>query len=478
MKEQRILKISRIACCILAVILFHNVNAQAAKLTLDKAISTAVVNNRETKIALMEIDKARARVDEAFGYALPTVTFNANFYHYIQKAVFPFPDFRTMLQTSSLEIMMNEGLIPRDNSRLKPPQTTLQAFVLSNNYEAKAEATQIIFNAAVFRGIGASKIYLDAAREAYRSSVSKTVLNVKKAFYGVLFLQNLLDVVQSSLDNAEDNLANVKAMYKQGLASEYLAMQVQVQVENIKPKIIELRNSLQAAKDGLKILLGYGQDMNIEVDGILAYSKESAADKTKFVNAALASNYDIKTLANKLKVDEAMVDINGADYWPTIAAFGNYSYGGQSDDLNFLNYDVSTVGINFSINLFQGGRTKNKVQQSQIAYQQTEQQLQMLKDYVESQVNAKLMDIKRVSDVIDAQQSNVRLAQRAYDLAVIRFKEGSGTQLEIKNADNQLNIAKSNVLKSIHDFVVAKAELENLAGKVESKYLALPIENK
>ncbi len=431
MKEKRRLKACRMAICILALIAFHHniAMSQAKKLTLDDAISTAVMNNRDAKIALMEIDKAKAAVDEAFGYALPTVNLNANFSHFIQKAVFAFPDFKTLLETSSLSIMMDEGLIPRDNSRLKPPQTTLQSFVLTNNFEARAEATQIIFNAAIFRGIGASKIYLDASRQAYRSAVSNTVANVKKAFYGVLLLQNLLGVLEQSLSNAEDNLSNIKAMYKQGLTSEYLALQVEVQVENIKPKIIELKNSLQNAKDGLKILMGYAQDEEIEVEGELAYSRQSLPDKRQFINDALKNNYDLRTLSNKLQVDEAMIDINGSDYWPTIAAFGSYGYGGQSDDLNFLNYDVSIVGLNFSMNLFQGGRTKNKVQQSQIIYQQTQQQLVLLQDYIESQIKARLLDLKRVTDVIEAQERNVELAQKTYKLATLRFREGSGTQL-------------------------------------------------
>ncbi len=44
-------------------------------------------------------------------------------------------------------------------------------------------------------------------------------------------------------------------------------------------------------------------------------------------------------------------------------------------------YTSATVGLSLSINLWQGNRTKNAVQQSTITYEQTEEQLMQLKDY-------------------------------------------------------------------------------------------------
>ena len=48
--------------------------------------------------------------------------------------------------------------------------------------------------------------------------------------------------------------------------------------------------------------------------------------------------------------------------------------------------------------------------------------------------------------------------------------EGSGTQLEIKNADVELRNAKITKTKSIHDYIVAKAELDQLMGKMNDSF--------
>ena len=66
----------------------------------------------------------------------------------------------------------------------------------------------------------------------------------------------------------------------------------------------------------------------------------------------------------------------------------------------------------------------------------------------------------------------VMLAQKAYDISRTRYKEGTGTQLEIKNADVELRTAKTNKLQAINEYIIAKSELDNLLGRLDSKYLA------
>lgn len=455
------------------LIFFSSVlTAQSKVLTLDKAILTALDNNRDIKIALLEIQKADAAVSEAFGYALPIVDLSANLTHFLEKPKMAFPDFMAMLTNATYNTLFDEGLLPRDESKFLPMDTKLQSFALTNSFEAKAQVTQILFNSAVFRGIGASQIYLNLSKEQLKGAVSKTVLSVKQAFYGVLLTQNLLSIYEASLANAEENLKLVQSMYKQGLVSEYDALQVQVQVENIRPKVMELSNALQNAKDGLKIVLGIDQSEEINVEGEFEYNPEILPVAGELIEDAIQSNFDINTLMIKRQVDEEFIALDKAEYWPTIAAFGQFSYAGSSDDWNFQTYNSSLVGLTFSMNLFQGVRTARKVEQSTIVVKQTDEQISQLKDYVASQVRGKVLQIKKVEAQVVAVTQNVELAQKAYDISTIRYKEGTGTQLEIKNADVELRTAKTNKLQAINEYIIAKSELDNLLGRLDSKYLS------
>ena len=468
-KKTPLIKLS-LTIFILTFLFNINSSAQERILTIDEAVNIALKKNRDISIAVLNVQKAGAAVDEAFGYALPSLDFSGSFSHFLKKPKMLFPDFEALLTNASYSILFDENVIPRDDNKFRPMNNVLQSFAQSNNFSTDVTLTQTLFSSTVFRGIGASQIYYDLAKADLNSTVSKTVLSVQKTFYGVLLSSEVFEITKQSFENALDNLDDVKALYKQGLVSEFDMLQAEVQVENIRPVLLQMENNLKTAKDGLKMLLGIEQSESIEVQGDFSYEPFYFSEESDLINEALTQNFEIKTLDLKKQVDEAFVDLDVSEYWPTLAAFGQYSYAGSSDNWDFNTYSSATVGLSLSINLWQGNRTKNAVQQSTIVYKQTEEQLNQLKDYTILNVKSKLMELKRVESVLDAQKRTVQVAQRAYEIATIRYKEGAGSQIEIQNSDLALKQARLNEIQTTYSYIVTKFELEQILGRTSSDY--------
>ena len=132
---------------ILLILFFSQYYSQT--LTLNESIETALSNNRDIKIAKLDVEKAEEAVDEAFGYALPSFDLSANFSHFLSKPKMAFPDFEALLTNATYNILFNEGVLPQDNSKFLPMESKLQSFSQTNNFEASAQVTQILFNSAV-----------------------------------------------------------------------------------------------------------------------------------------------------------------------------------------------------------------------------------------------------------------------------------------------------------------------------------------
>jgi len=457
---------------IISVLINNTVQiAQVRVLTLEDAIHIALENNSDVKIALMNTQKSRAAVREAFGYALPSLDLSANFAHFLKKPKMAFPDFEALLTNATYSILFDENVIPRDNNKFKPMQTQLQSFAQTNNYEASLTLTQILFSSTVFRGIGASQIYYDLSISELRNTIGKTKLNVERAFYGSLLMKEMLAITKASFDNAQENLKNVNALFNQGLVSDFDRMQAEVQVENIRPTLMQMENMLATTLNDLKLVLGVDQSLDIDVTGEFIYKPEVLSEEADIVDFAKANNHGLQSLKLKMDVDEAFIQLDVSEYWPTIAAFGNYTYAGSSDKWDFQNYNSATVGISFTMNLWQGHRTRNRVQQSTLTFRQTEQQLEQFRDYITNQVKAKMLELKRVQSLVEAQERNVNLAERAYEIATIRYKEGTGNQLEVQNADVALKQARINRIQSIHSYIITKFELEQLMGRIDNSYI-------
>ncbi len=445
--------------------------SEETKLTLEDAIKIGLNNNKDVKIAFMNIRKAEAAVDQAFGYALPSVDFSASFSHYIETPKMPFIDFEAMLTNASYALLFKEHVIPEDPSKYVPVNTALMSFTQANNYQAGFEVTQILFNSAVFRGIGASKIYLDLSKKQFHSSITKSVLDIKKAFYGVLLAKELSKILNEAYNNAQLNFKNVKALHTQGLVSDFDLLQTEVNVENIKPSLVEIENMYKNAIEGLKVTMGIEQNREIEVIGEITFSDQTIPDATQTIETVMNNNLDLKSLSLKREVDDAYIDLDRSEWWPSVAAFGNYTFAGSSDNFKFLNYRSSMVGINLSINLFKGNQTYNKVQQSTITALQTDEQINQLKSFLSMQVKSTILEMERTKSLIESQDRNVNLAQRAYDLSLLRYKEGTGSQLEIQNSELALRQAKTNRLQTVYSYIVTQFQLDYLLGTMKDEYI-------
>jgi len=444
--------------------------AQTKSYTLEAAINTAINNNKDISISVMTVKKAGAAVDEAFGYALPSVNLNGSFSRFLEKPKMPFPDFEAMLTNATYSILFDEQVLPRDNNKYKSMATKLQSFSQSNNFSADVTITQTLFSSAVFKGIGASQIYYDLAKADLYSTVSKTVLSVQKTFYGVLFLKESLEITKASFENLKLNLKDTKALYNEGIVSEFDLLTVEVFVENMRPVVLDMENKLKTAKDGLKLVLGVDQQEEIDVTGNFTYQQYDISNEEGLIDEALKSNYDLRTLELKKQVDEAFVELDVSEYWPNIAAFGQYAYNGSSDNWKFNTYSSATIGLSFSINLWQGNRTSNAVQQSTITYQQTEEQVKQLKEYTLLNVKSKIQDLKTVLSIIDVQNKNVDVAERSYQIAKVRYKEGVGSQLELQSADLALKQARLNRIQSMYSYLTTQYELEQILGRTNPEY--------
>jgi outer membrane protein len=445
--------------------------AQSQTLTLDEAIQIALENNTDIKVSKMSTDKSSAAVREAFGYALPSLDLSADFSHFLKKPKMPFPDFQALLTNATYSILFEENVIPEDESKYVPVENTLQSFALNNAYTASLTLTQVLFNSAVFRGIGASQIYYDLSLAELRNTISKTKLDVERAFYGTLLTKELLSITQASYENAQENFRNVNALFEQGFVSDFDRLQAEVRVENIRPVLLQMENMLTTTLNNLKLILGVDQFLEIDVEGEIVYNPEILPNEDDIIDYALTNNFGIQSMNLKMNLDEEFIQLDISEYWPSLAAFGNFSYAGTSDDWNFQNYNATTVGLSLSMNLWQGNRTKNRVEQSTISYKQTAEQYELLKEYVVNQVKAKYLELKRVQSLVEAQQKNVSLAERAYELSTVRYKEGTGNQLEVQNQDVALRQARINKLQSVHSYIVTKYELEQLMGKINQEYI-------
>lgn len=413
------------------------------RLSLDEAITTAINNNRQLSITRLTLKTADAQIKEAYSSTLPTITINGRYTRNIQSPVFYFP---------GADGVTRPIKIGSDNAIL-----------------GELTVNQLVYNQAAFNAPDLAESYSKISRQQLRTETANIVLNVKRAYYGALLAYEALRLNESMLLNSEEQYKNAQTQFKAGLRPEFDAIRAEVQVANQRPSVVQARDNYLQALDNLKLILGIEGDRDVALlEPLVRPASLSQVEPNIAEAEAILERYNaqIQMLKMSADVNRQLIDVKKSDYLPTVSVFGTYQLQSQADNFSDLNFEPSSyVGLNLSLNLFNGFKTKAQVEQARLAYEQSELQVKQAEEGLKTQLGIVLRRIDYSRQRVATSDKTIEQAERAYKIATTSYKAGTGTQLVINDADLALAQAKLNQLNAVYDYNVALAELEQLLGE-------------
>ena len=420
------------------------VRAQEAKdtltLTLDRALEIALSDNPTIKVAEEEIALKKVTHKETWQNLLPQASIDGTWNHTISAA------------------QMNLG-----------GQSFKMGMDNSNTVSGVLNISLPIIAPSVYKAMSMTKTDIELAVEKSRASKLDLVNQVTKGYYQLMLTQDSYDVLQKSYKLAEDNYNIVNAKYQQGTVSEFDKISAEVQMRSIKPNVISAGNAVTLSKLQLKVLMGVTADVDIEIaDNLGNYETELFANELNQPAANLNNNTTMKQLDLNRKMLNQNIKSLRANFMPTLGM--NYSYQYQSlynEDWNILDYNwsgSSALMFTLSIPLYKASNF-TKLKSNRIQIRQLEQDRLDTERKLNMQITSYQNNMAASSEQVVSNRENVMQAQKAVQIAGKRYEVGKGTVLELNTSQVQLTEAELTYNQSIYDYLVAKADLDQVLGK-------------
>jgi len=406
---------------------------------LGTALEIALSDNPTVKVAESEIEKKGYAKKGAYASLFPQIDFSASYNRTLKK--------QTM-------VMMGESF----------------QIGTDNNYSLGFNAVMPLINAQLWKSLSISALDVELAVEQARSSKIDMVNLVTKSYFNVMLAKDSYKVLQESLNNAIENYMDVKQKYDQGLVAEYDLIRADVSVKNIEPTVFQAENALVLAKWQLKALLALDLELNIDVqEDLNDYESQLYGDYL-----ALQTNLDQNTTLRQIDIQgeqlKESLTMQKYEYLPTLSVNTNYNWTAMANDFKFNQYNwnpYSMIGFTLSVPIFSGGSKYNNIRQTRVSIDQlrwqredTERNLQLA---VKQQMDNMQTNIKQY----DAARKGVEQAEKGYIIAQKQYETGAGTLLELNDAELAMTQARLNFNQSIYDYMVAKADLQQLIGNNE-----------
>ena len=410
-------------------------------LNLDKALEIALSDNPTIKVADEEIALKKVSHKEAWQNLLPEASISGTMSHTITAPQFSIGD-----------------------------QTVKMGKDKANTATGTLNISLPLFAPAVYRAMSMTKTDIELAVEKSRASKQDLVNQVTKAYYQLMLTQDSYDVLQKSYKLAEDNYNIVNAKYRQGTVSEFDKITAEVQMRSVKPSVISAGNAVTLSKLQLKVLMGITADVDIKIDDSLAAYEgvvfANQLDNT--VHEGLVNNTTMKQLElNRLMLQKNIKSLR-TNFMPTLGLGYSYQYQSMNNDSwNVFNYNYgssSSLVFSLSIPLYKASNF-TKLKSNRIQMRQLDQNRLDTERKLNMQITSYQDNMSASSEQVSSNKENVMQAEKAVQIAGKRYEVGKGTVLELNTSQVQLTEAELTYNQSIYDYLVAKANLDQVLGR-------------
>src|SRR5579871_543447 len=383
---------------------------------LQQLIVLALTNNRDLRVAALNVETAQAR-------------------YRIQRAnLFPTIAASTTEQAERLPASVLATSLAAGN-------TSAQGDIVSHSYTAGIGFTN--FELDLFGRIRS----LDHAgleqyfsfEETRRTAQITLVAEVANAYLALLTDQTLLVITRQTLQNQSDSYELTRKMFERGTASELALRQAESTVDTARASLAQYSRALAQDRDALQLLLGApvpeGTDFSAGLD---------RPDVVSAVEEAIPSNVlverpDVLAAEHLLKASNADIGAARAAFFPAIELTG--TLGSASTELSGLFKKDSlawTFAPQINVPLFAGGANEANLKAAKVTRDTAVAQYEKAIQIAFREVADALAARRYFDEQLAAQQALVSASQGAYRLAQMRFRGGVDNYLSELDAQRSL----------------------------------------
>ena len=370
------------------------------------------------------------------------------------------------------EMVSNSAILPSvsvsgDYTRLDEVPS-IAGFTIGDvdNYSTSLRVTQPIFaGGAISATINAGRLFSLLTDQVVRAATQDAIYSAQRAYYDVLLSRHLYQISADAVRSAQAHLDDVQQKRQAGVASDFDVLRAEVELSNFKADLIQNKNAINMSKTQLLKIMGISQDSNFVLSDALNYAPLNMSME-QAVEVAYRNRPDLYERQFDIKYQEQLLRIAKSRYWPTVSSFLDNSWS-KPDPHDSQQIDWGHAwqgGVMVTLPLFDGFSREGEIIQQKARLRQSQIGLIDAEETTLFELTKALLSIEDTDEFVQSQQLNLNRAEEGNRLAVVGYREGVNTQVEVIDAESALTKAKSLYYQAIYSHMIAKLDLLKAMG--------------
>lgn len=341
----------------------------------------------------------------------------------------------------------------------------------AQNWSANAQIVQPLYEGGrITANRAQGRMVTEQAGANLGSTSANTALEVLTAYDDALLAAEQITVQEASIALLGKELEDQKRRLEAGTAPRFNVLRAEVAVANAQPKLIRARNAYRIAKNNLINLLGYDLPATMWNEIPLKFADKLTAEPLSLtVEGALTSarskRPELKSLMLAADIQREVVKAAKAGAKPAVNGFVGYG-ARNSAFTRDLSEEKSGwfAGAQLTWDLWDGDLTKGKVAEARAILERAEETIRETDRSISLEVRTAWSNLEESREVLESQKKVLEQAEEALRLAKARTEAGSGTQLEVLDAQTALTESRTTQIQALRDYSVARTRLDRSTG--------------
>jgi outer membrane protein TolC len=301
---------------------------------------------------------------------------------------------------------------------------------------------------------------LGATKANAHETENEVALKVHQLYYRVLITQLHQTATEAKIKAAEDLQNERTAQVKYGSALDEDVIESRAQTLQSKQELLTTELQLTDLTMQLNDVTGLPLTSQLDLDPSVPGVQDTCA-REECIKVALQSHPEIVAAREELRKASAAVQLAKADYVPDITAFARYSY---ANNVPFLAHNFGSFGVELTYDLFDGGRRRAQVRESDAQVAEAKENLARVTEDVELRLQIAYNKLQRTKEMVQVSQELYALRAESSRVSAQQLQKGEALQSQAQSAVAQEFDAKTVLLQSQLDYIQARDEVTEAMG--------------
>ncbi|MGB7754327.1 MAG: TolC family protein [Candidatus Acidiferrales bacterium] len=443
-------KIFTVGLLFLGVLTFARAQEQAAtsprRLTLQEAVQLALKHNHVVRMAGFQVEAKQHAKDVAKSGYFPTIKNDSSVVkltdtQFIQIAAGSLGTAAgTAIPTTPVTLNQGGRTVETSRTGLTQPLTQLYTRVKPQNDAASAE--------------------LGATRANAHETENEVALQVHELYYRVLITQLHHSATEARIKAAQDLLSERTEQVKYGSALDEDVIESRAQSLQAKQELLTTELQLSDLTMQLDDVTGLPLNTQLELDPSVP-GVHDTCELGECIKVALQSHPEIVAAREELRKATAGLQLSKADYVPDVTAFARYDYQNQ---VPFLARNFGVFGLELTYDLFDGGRRRAAVHESDAEVAEAKENLARVTEDVELKLQIAYNKLQRTKEMVQVSEELYALRAESSRVSAQQLQKGEALQSQAQSAVAQEFDAKTTLLQSQLDYIQARDQVIQAMG--------------